>query len=274
MKNDFGPYNAFVPKNVVDKTNNTFMNASQQRPASIGIVMLETRFPRPPGDVGNRETWPFPVRYKTVPGSTPDAIVRRNPEAFRQRFLDAACQLVLEGVAGIVLCCGFLSLFQREAADATGVPVVSSPLLQLPLVETTLPPGKRAGILTISGSSLTSNHLSAAGVSPETPMESTEGGSAFTRSILDDHPFLDYCAAEQELIDAARRLATRHPDVAALVLECTNMGPYAAAIRRETGLPVASPYAVICWFQELLSPAEFSFEYEACTGKSSQQYAG
>ena len=34
--------------------------------AAVGIVMLEARFPRIPGDVGNAATWPFPVLYKVI----------------------------------------------------------------------------------------------------------------------------------------------------------------------------------------------------------------
>jgi hypothetical protein len=37
---------------------------------ALGVLMLDTRFPRPRGDVGNATTWPFPVRYKIVNGAT------------------------------------------------------------------------------------------------------------------------------------------------------------------------------------------------------------
>ena len=38
---------------------------------SIGILMLDTKFPRIPGDIGNALTFPFPVRYRKVSGATP-----------------------------------------------------------------------------------------------------------------------------------------------------------------------------------------------------------
>ena len=42
----------------------------------------------------------------------------------------------------------------------------------------------------------------------------------------------------RDIVDAARRLVSEHPDVGAIVLECTNMPPYTADIQRETGRPV------------------------------------
>ena len=50
--------------------------------ASVGMLMLETRFPRIPGDIGNAGTWPFPVLYKVVRGASPDHVVRRGAEGF------------------------------------------------------------------------------------------------------------------------------------------------------------------------------------------------
>ncbi|MBI1964442.1 MAG: hypothetical protein HYS37_13825 [Candidatus Rokubacteria bacterium] len=44
--------------------------------------------------------------------------------------------------------------------------------------------------------------------------------------------------AREEHVRVARRLVAEHPDVGAIVLECTNMPPYAADVQRATGLPV------------------------------------
>src|ERR1700758_4212477 len=84
--------------------------------ARLGILMLEARFPRIPGDMGNAATWPFPVLYKVVPGASPDRVVRERAAGLLDRFLDAAAELVRLGADGITTNCGFLSLFQREIA--------------------------------------------------------------------------------------------------------------------------------------------------------------
>ena len=62
--------------------------------ARIGILMLEAQFPRIPGDMGNAETWPFPVLYKIVRGATPDRVVRKNAEGTLDRFIAAAEELL------------------------------------------------------------------------------------------------------------------------------------------------------------------------------------
>lgn len=225
--------------------------------AAIGILMLEARFPRIPGDMGNATTWDFPVHYKVVRGASPDLVVRRGGEGTLDAFIEAARELVADGVDGITTNCGFLSLFQSQIAQAVPVPVVTSSLMQVEMVNRTLPQGKRAGILTINASSLTSAHLEAAQVPAGTPIGTTEGGREFTRAILDNELELDVALARQDNIDAALAMKQAHPDLGAIVLECTNMEPYAADISAATGLPVFSIQTLIRWFQRGLVPKTY-----------------
>jgi Asp/Glu/hydantoin racemase len=225
--------------------------------ASVGILMLEARFPRIPGDMGNALTWPFPVHYKVVRDASPDRVVRNGAEGLYERFLDAARELVEDGVDGITTNCGFLALFQEELSEALKVPVATSSLMQVPMVERLLPPGKRVGILTISAASLSKEHLAKAGCALDTAIAGTPEHGEFTTSILDNGLQLDVEKARRENVDAAVKFATIHPELGAIVLECTNMVPYAADIRAATGLPVFTIYNFICWFQAGLSPREF-----------------
>ncbi len=225
--------------------------------ASVGILMLEAQFPRIPGDMGNAESWPFPVLYKVVREASPDRVVRNRAEGMLPAFIAAAQELVRDGVDGITTNCGFLSLFQEELARAVPVPVAASSLMQVGLVNATLPRGQRAGVLTISGSSLTKAHLRAANVPEGTPIGTTEGGREFTRAILDDAPQMDIDAARADNVDAARDLVARHAEIGALVLECTNMTPYAADIRLATGVPVFTMQSFVTWFQSGLRPPRF-----------------
>src|SRR5438045_4705568 len=193
--------------------------------ARVGILMLETRFPRIPGDMGNAETWPFPVLYKVVPGASPRRVVCERAEGLLDEFLAAADELVRLGADGITTTCGFLSLYQREIAAHVGVPVATSSLMQIPFIERILPPGRRAGVLTVSGASLTAEHLVAAGADPATPVVGTERGVEFTRVLLGDEERLDAAAAERDILDSGDELVARYPETGAVLLECTNMTP-------------------------------------------------
>ena len=226
--------------------------------ASVGILMLDARFPRIPGDMGNARTWPFPVLYRIVRGATPNRVVRENANGLLDAFVAAARDLVADGADGITTNCGFLSLFQDELAEAVGVPVATSSLMQAPLVNRLLPRGKRAGILTISGSTLTPGHLEKAGVPADTPIGSTEGGREFTHAILGNRLELDIDAARDDNIQAARTLVSAHPEIGALVLECTNMMPYAADICAALGMPVFTMESFVSWFQSGLHPKRYT----------------
>lgn len=226
--------------------------------ASVGILMLDARFPRIPGDMGNAQTWPFAVHYKIVRNASPDLVVRHRAEGMLEAFVEAARELVADGVDGITTNCGFLSLFQDHLAQAVDVPVAASSLMQVDMVNRILPPGKRAGILTISGSTLTAEHLAKAGVPPDTPIGSTEGGREFTRVILNNELELNIDLACEDNIAAAQAMAADHADLGAIVLECTNMVPYAAAIREAVEMPVFSIDSFVRWFQAGLSPRRFS----------------
>lgn len=231
--------------------------ASEQK-ACLGILMLESRFPRIVGDIGNPSTWPFPVRYRVVKGASPDRVVRHQATGLLDAFCDAADQLVAEGVDGISTTCGFLVLFQDDIARRCGVPVATSSLMQAPFIERLLPPGKRVGILTISAEALSPAHLDAAGVAPDTPIVGADGGAEFSRVILGDLPELDTSKAEQDITSAGRTLVETNPEVGAILFECTNMAPYAHALRAELGLPVFDVYSFLTWFHSGLAPRNFN----------------
>ena len=200
--------------------------------------MLETHFPRPPGDIGNAQTFAFPVRYRTVAGASPRRVVIERDPALLAPFVDAARALEGEGVSAVTTSCGFLALFQREMAAAVTVPVWTSSLLLVAEIEAGLREGRRVGIVTADAESLSADHLCAVGARADTPREGLALDSRFRATVLEDRGELDPAEAARATVAAAERLIARHPEVAAIVLECTNMPPYADAVRAATRLPV------------------------------------
>ena len=228
---------------------------------SIGILVLETRFPRIPGDMGNATTWNFPVLYKVVKKATPDRVVRMGAKCFVEPFIRAARELEREGVRAITTNCGFLAVFQKRIAASLQVPVFTSSLMQVPLAYSMLRPSQKVGIITIDSRSLAKRHLEAVGAA-QVPhvILGTEKEREFSRAILGDELELDVEQSRQDLIRVARRMKTDHPDVGAIVLECTNMPPYAAEIQRAVRLPVFDIYTLVLMVHHAVARRDFPSE--------------
>ncbi len=209
-------------------------------PETLGVIMLDTRFPRVPGDIGNPQSFDIPVRYEVVKQATVARVVRpHTPQAsLREPFLRAARRLADAGVCAITTSCGFLSPYQNALQQAVAVPVLASSLCRIPALQASLPPGRRVGVITIHAERLSSHHLRMAGADPATPWVGTQAGTELTRVVLEDLPRLDTRAAEADVLEAAASLLEKAPDVGAILLECANMAPYAPALHKHVGLPV------------------------------------
>ncbi|OKI49560.1 aspartate/glutamate racemase family protein [Micromonospora sp. CB01531] len=207
---------------------------------AIGVLCLDTSFDKIPGHIRNLATFDFPVHYRVVRGATPRRLVREADPTLLEPFLQAARDLQAAGVAGITGACGFLVLFQAELAAVVDVPLWSSSLIQLPLVHQMIGPGRTVGLLVADEAALIPRHLAAVGAR-EVPLAVTgmAGQREFREVMLEgrrDTLDVDRLAAEvDEQVDA---LARAHPDLGALVIECTDLVPFAHRIQARLGVPV------------------------------------
>ncbi|HEY6512778.1 MAG TPA: aspartate/glutamate racemase family protein [Burkholderiaceae bacterium] len=197
----------------------------------LGVLMLETRFPRVVGDVGNAASFAIPVRHRIVAGASPQRVVREGDLTLLEPFVDAARAMVAEGAGAITTSCGFLVEFQAALQAELPVPVWTSSLLKLR--ELAAP-----GVITVDALSLGARHLHAAGADATVPVVGLATDCHLQRALLDDEMAIDAGRAEADVIDAAQRLVARWPMVREIVLECTNMPPYAKAVARATRRPV------------------------------------
>jgi len=205
----------------------------------IGILMLDTIFPRIVGDIGNAATFPFPVKYKVVKGVLPTAVVEKRGEGLLPYFLAAACELEAEGVRAITTSCGFLAVFQQELSAAVRVPVFTSSLLQIPLVARLLPPGQKIVVVTANSRALSPRHLQAAGVERERlAILGLEEQPEFYSVFVQQKPVLDVAKVAAELREVAAIVRDSLPEAGAIVCECTNLPPFRAIFQKVTGLPV------------------------------------
>lgn len=201
--------------------------------------MLQTGFPRIIGDIGNPQTFSFPIRYRVVEGASVERVVKAADPSLIRPFIEAGRALVDEGCRAITTSCGFLAIFQKELAEAIPVPVFSSALLQAHQARAMLGRGKKIGVLTARQASLTERHLAGVGIA-DLPLviAGMDEAREFTSVFIGGKSTLDEAQCRAEMIRAAEGLVKEHPEVGALVLECTNMPPYSDDIRRVTGLPV------------------------------------
>jgi len=209
----------------------------------LGILALDTNFPRIKGDVGNPDSYPFAVVIEVIAGADSPDIVRDGMPAdwLLETFIAKARALEERGAAAIISTCGFLVNVQSEIASAVKIPVLLSALSLFPLARATCP--GRIGILTASGKALGLNTLAAAGISPElVAVAGLEDVPEFAETFLvprdEQATELDYSALENAVVARAIGLQTENPDLSAFILECGNLPPYANAVKQATGLPV------------------------------------
>lgn len=213
----------------------------------IGVIMLNTRFPRLPGDIGNPASFNRPVVYQAVASATVAAIVRRDgaAPAALDDLLAAAIRLEAAGAGVIATSCGFLGEAQERLARAVGVPVIASVLVMLPTIRALLA-DRPLGIMTFDARALAPRHF-AGGYDPRDAVVGIENGSTLFDAIRRDRETFDPAGAEADAVKAAQRMIASRPDIAGVLLECTNLSPYRAALGRATGLPVFDLVQAIGW---------------------------
>jgi len=205
----------------------------------IGIILLDTRFPRLLGDIGNPETFPFPVLYEKVDGALPSRVVRDRDLSLLSPFIEAAKTLERKGAKAITTSCGFLALWQKEMASAVNVPLFTSSLIQIPWTYEAMGRRGRIGILTADRDSLTTDHLK--GVEAEgipSVIRGMKPDSEFHRIYVRNNFDMDFPGVEQEVVKEASAMIAEHLDLSALVLECTNMAVFRKALREAVKIPV------------------------------------
>jgi hypothetical protein len=207
---------------------------------AIGIIMMDSFMPFPPGTPGNATTFSYPVLYEIVRGADMEHLVYQGDQALLEPFLEAGRKLVKAGVRAVTGNCGFMILFQEALAKELPVPVFMSGLLQLPFVARLLQPDQEVGIISASRESLTPEHLRIAlgGMKANTVIAGMEDQPAFHAAIHAEVGELDFERIEREVVAVAGSLIREHPNVGALLFECTDLPPYAAAVQEATGLPV------------------------------------
>ena len=226
---------------------------------AIGILLLENYVPFVPGDTANATSYNYPVRFQRVPGFTVKRIMAHDMSLVDE-IIAAARSLQAEGVRAITGDCGFMALYQERIASNLDVPVFLSSLAQIQFMRTLLKPGGQIGIITANSKSLDSSVLSGVGITPgeDLVISGLESSPSFVGSIFEENGTIDTELIEAEVVEIAKRLVEAHPDVKLLLLECSLLPPYGAAVQEATGLPVFDYVTMIDYVYSAVVKKKFS----------------
>ena len=209
---------------------------------NIGILMMDTVFPRLAGDIGNARTYHVPVRYYTVRNVSTDKMNASNAEKLLlQPFIEAAKELEREGCKAITTSCSFLTGFQRQLADAVQIPVFTNPLILAPFLHTMINSNSTVGILTENADFLNDNYFKQLGWSSKDIPVCISGmpqDSPFDRLFIQDNLEEDLEVLEACIKELTLRHMEQYPDTGAIILECTNFAPFTSLIQNLSGVPV------------------------------------
>lgn len=215
----------------------------------VGVIILDEQYPGFPGDTRNASAYPFPLQYEIAEGlDGKELLFGKDHSAYLEPIQKAAQKLEKMGCRAIAGECGYFAYFQQEIANSVQIPVFMSSLLQVPLAQQLIRNNQTVGILVFSQDVLTSAHLEAVGIQPDSNyvIEGLmESGCCpeITQLYMELDPLLrsaNYDKIEQELTEFVVDFYQRHPQMGALLLECSGTQTFARTIQQAIHLPVFS----------------------------------
>jgi hypothetical protein len=206
---------------------------------AIGILLLDTSVPFIPGDVANATTYNFPVRFQKVKGFSVQRALSKDPSVYEE-LRQAARDLVHQGVRAVTGDCGFMGIHQKKLARELGVPVFLSSLLQIPFISVVIGENAKVGIITADSKNLNADLLAAVGVADAANLVigGLEDRQQFYQFAIEETGSLDAGAVENEVVTVARNMVAQNPTIRAMLLECSLLPPYGAAVQAAVNLPV------------------------------------
>ena len=217
----------------------------------VGILHLDdVWYPMVPGNVVNAWTYNFPVRMKAVAGLDTPTLHSGKPEVF-ELILKAAKELEKEGCRAISAACGFFGHFHSQLAEEMDIPVGLSSLVQVPWIQSTMKSSAKIGILTANAVAISDSLLLHCGITDSSRLciADLRHGENFS-AIMEDRGSFDNAGTRHEVLAAATQLVEENPDIGAILLECSDMPPYASAIQAVTKRPVYDFITLIKWLNQ------------------------
>lgn len=212
----------------------------------VGLEQLESLI----GNSTNVDTYDFPVLFDRVPGANLQSVVLSPSQSVLQSMILSGKRLIASGAKAITTSCGFNAVFQRELASALDVPVFTSSLLQIPIIRAIYGENARILVITASGASLTAKHFEGAGVFDLEGIHTVglEENREWRKIFEAPEAEIDIEVFRSDLAQLAMEQVTLH-QADAVLLECTDLPPFADDIRQATGIPVFDYVTLLYYVQ-------------------------
>lgn len=212
---------------------------------AIGIIAVNMDYPKIPGNVANATTFKFPVIYETVDFEI-EQLFEGDPKIENQ-IVVAAQKLEKQGVRAIVGACGYFGHFQQSVAESVEVPVFMSSICQVPLIKLGLKKQKKILTLVASGKDINEDFFQCSGAKLSDTVICEIGSLESFAPIRWGKTVLDNGQLKSDLVEVVIRETQQDKNIGAILLECSDLPPYAHAIQQATGLAIFDFNSLINW---------------------------
>lgn len=206
----------------------------------IGIIYIEdVNYPMVPGNVNNAYTYNFPVLLKPVPNLNQKRLFDADPTLADEIIALAKDMVQREGIRALSSGCGFFANFQSVVAEELDIPVALSTMVMVPWISTLIKPNQKIGVLTANASAMNENILLNCKIADASKLvvKDLRNEPEFS-CILEYRGVFDNDKVKKEVVGKAIEIIEENDDIGAILLECSDMPPYAYAIQSATQLPV------------------------------------
>jgi hypothetical protein len=202
----------------------------------LGIIILDDVYPGFPGDVRNASAFPFPIQYEIVQGVDIWKLVHEEDKSPCLDPIKRAAKKLEE-------------MGCRAIAGYVKIPVFMSSLLQVPFAQQLIGPERVVGIMAARKKQLLPEHLQAVGIQPgsnyviagaEDDGRCPEFENLWYAPVRPDPPQSNFEKAERDFLEVCIEFYEEHPNMGAMMLECTGMQPFARALQRQIDIPIFS----------------------------------
>lgn len=213
----------------------------------LGIIAVETHYPLLPGNVVNVSSYSFPAYVKVLTGVGLEEIIQYD-KAISKKIITAGNDLIDLGVRAVVGACGSFAFYQREVAAELSVPVFMSVMLQAPLIEQGLRPEQSIAVIAAKASAISERVFTQCNIlNPERLHIYSAVELQECLKLYYADPAFNNEKLERELVELTQNILKQRPDTGAILLQCSDLPPYASAIQAATGLPVFDMHSLIEW---------------------------